>query len=438
LLASSIENSRPESLPFGDLMLTLYLFSLFASHLILPPIFSHRFQPSEAIFLLASIYYYKLFLDRGAYIRFARKAWPILLYLGVVILTSLFQPSLYAVYKCLGTLYLSLVAFLFYHKGRFLLYDSRCWLNVTAILSLLLSIPIVLSITYLFLTGAEPIDLIESTVYYPIIGLYGRPEGFHLTPTMLIAVAIIPFWTYILTVHKKWNLSIWQHFAFGSVVILILSTFNKELFILLAFLPILFIRSYQFKRNVLFASMMIGLLFVQQILIHFIPMQPDVLDNATVYQGFTNCLESPSFELFGQAIYETHYTLIRIVEFSVLPDHWLFGIGLGNFPETFASFDPASGRYADCFNFEVEPHNTYLGLWIEMGILGLISSLLLFIYPLYRLYQKLNSKVGHRHLLLFLTLLTYAIMGLSTDVEDFRPLWVIIGLSFGLLYGHQA
>jgi hypothetical protein len=227
----------------------------------------------------------------------------------------------------------------------------------------------------------------------------------------------------------------WHKLAFGLASAILLLTLDKDLFTLFA-LSMLLIAA-QFKHIPIWMGIVGAclLLITQQFLIHFIPVDPGSVDASTYIQGFERCFDQALFNISGIPFYETHYAFLRIFEWAILPDAGFWGIGLGEFSEALRQFEPPNPRYEGCYaRLALEPNNTYIGLGIEAGVLGVISALLLFLVPVIKLFKKCQKHSSSFLSIFLLALATFMWMGMSTDVEDFRPLWVILGLSFGLLY----
>lgn len=103
----------------------------------------------------------------------------------------------------------------------------------------------------------------------------------------------------------------------------------------------------------------------------------------------------------------------------------LTGLGLGGFEKDFAKFQlPASiGTHAS-------PHNFFLGMWVETGLMGIAFAICLFIFLIFNFIQSRTSQ----GLALSLFLLAFFLQGM-VDVAYFRnDLSLVFWLSLALFW----
>lgn len=428
-------NHYKNSLTVGQYLLVFYIVSLFATHLILPPLFYHHFQLSEFIFLLLVGYHWPLFTQWSSYAIFIKRAWPVALYLGVLLLSMLIHPSQAAAYEVGGGLYLFLLAFLFFHKGAFLFSSGDLWLKAMAGLAFLIILPLTIDLICMGVSVGNCLDLWRTQDQaYPYIGTYARPQGWHFSPTMLLAVLALPFFSFYLKLFTPKGLTTWQILIFALLGVFVLLTLGKDLIFIMALLllPVL-VNTGRKSMQTIYAIGFLPLIALQQFLTLFIPVSSGNRDADNSLVGWVGCMDSPAFSLFDTGFYESVYFLMRNAQFQLLDTIGFWGVGLGQFPAKIAAFDPTNPRYNGCYEgLKAESHQTFLGAFLEMGVPGLVAMCLLFLIPLMQLWKRRTK--GYKHLLLFSLLLLYTLMALSIDVEDFRVLWLTLGLSFGLLY----
>jgi len=75
---------------------------------------------------------------------------------------------------------------------------------------------------------------------------------------------------------------------------------------------------------------------------------------------------------------------VYTISFNLVKDHWLTGIGLGQFP---LYYQLNAVNYLGHVPFEwnmLHPHNLYVAIWLNMGLAGVIS----FAWILYILVKK--------------------------------------------------
>lgn len=213
-----------------------------------------------------------------------------------------------------------------------------------------------------------------------------------------------------------------------------LLTVNKNLpiFFLLLTFWLLLRSSTKLKWQYYGGFTFIIFLLVQQCLILFIPVHIEKTGLDNNFVGFLPCLQEPAFSLFDQPYYESVYFIIRNFKFSIIDKVGFWGIGIGKFAQYFNSYIPDNERYINCYA-EIFPqaHNVYLGTFIELGWPGLISILSALFLPL--LHVKSILKIHINFLPLIILLIFLIGMGFSTDIENFRVLWVNLGIIYGAM-----
>jgi teichuronic acid biosynthesis protein TuaE len=110
---------------------------------------------------------------------------------------------------------------------------------------------------------------------------------------------------------------------------------------------------------------------------------------------------------------------------------WL-GMGAGN-------FKIRSGEFVQLpFVDEIQPHNTYLGIMAELGILGVVGFLLILLPALWRVFssrvnapREVRIGVGLAYGIALAHLLTF-------DGAVRYPLWILAGMCYGLIHRGPA
>jgi O-antigen ligase len=103
----------------------------------------------------------------------------------------------------------------------------------------------------------------------------------------------------------------------------------------------------------------------------------------------------------------------------------LFGVGAGDFHSRTTSFVPAAWK-------SHEIHNTYLGVWAETGILGILALILLYVGVMQAGWEGLGHSKDPRlagvHFALLAALCVLVVYGMSNFGLRMRHLWAIFGL----------
>ena len=111
---------------------------------------------------------------------------------------------------------------------------------------------------------------------------------------------------------------------------------------------------------------------------------------------------------------------------EIIKDNPILGIGLGNFHQKYIEYLPQ--KIDNPLEYAViKPHNLYLNLWLETGLLGLISFIWLII-----IFYKQNSKASSLQLIAYGSmagLLTQGFFDTPYFKNDLSIIfWIIIGL----------
>ncbi len=171
-----------------------------------------------------------------------------------------------------------------------------------------------------------------------------------------------------------------------------------------------------------------------------------VLNRKTRYATVVACLVAVMFVLFSpwRALVIDKLTLqdysgqVRLTQWSetvdMLGDNWLLGAGLSGYPTAFAPYHKAT--HIEIFQY---PHNIFLNIWIELGLLGLAAFILLAVCVL-RLIPFPLSRLPVPCALAFFALLEISIHGL-VDVPYFKNdlavfTWILLAIIFA--YARQT
>lgn len=128
---------------------------------------------------------------------------------------------------------------------------------------------------------------------------------------------------------------------------------------------------------------------------------------------------------------------------AIFEDFPIFGAGLGMYEKILYQYAPGGG-YSEAF-IHLHAHNTYLEIAAEIGLLGILSFLLIFLV-LYRrsrqaFYRLRTGIFGHEHVVvvgfvlsIFATLLFALVCSIITvGFQDATMFWFMLGLTYGLL-----
>lgn len=130
-------------------------------------------------------------------------------------------------------------------------------------------------------------------------------------------------------------------------------------------------------------------------MIHRTIAQINLFDKGKEITGQKNIDSISLFSIQHQAIYTT--------AFKIFKDYPVFGIGPKNFRKKCSELNPSLGRdwplYKTKSKFDISidgcqtsPHNIYIQLLVETGVVGTIPVLILFLFVLYKIIQSYYYK----------------------------------------------
>lgn len=113
-------------------------------------------------------------------------------------------------------------------------------------------------------------------------------------------------------------------------------------------------------------------------------------------------------------------------------DHPILGVGRGNFilnskPYIDKLYDKRDD-YIYSESIRSLPHNTFAGIFAEMGLIGLTVFGSIFVLLLYKMWNNKNKI----NMIFFFALIGFGVQSLVLSLENFRGLWLLIGILFML------
>jgi hypothetical protein len=125
------------------------------------------------------------------------------------------------------------------------------------------------------------------------------------------------------------------------------------------------------------------------------------------------------------------YEIWRTTIVDVIPDNFLFGVGLGNYQNYFTEITKDRVNFPEYISpWARSPHNLFLTLWTNIGLLGIIG----FIWLLWQFFANRKSgKVfpASVYSVTIITLLVHGLVDASYWKNDLAALfWLIIALDY--------
>lgn len=112
---------------------------------------------------------------------------------------------------------------------------------------------------------------------------------------------------------------------------------------------------------------------------------------------------------------------IWYVGYKALGKYWLIGAGLSNFPNAYTEFSQYASDYT---GYGSDPHNVYLGVFVEFGILG-ISLMIIGIIKHYRLIKSSFTQYNSNQIMLKAALCGILVSCFFGEYIWFKPFWLI-------------
>jgi len=116
-------------------------------------------------------------------------------------------------------------------------------------------------------------------------------------------------------------------------------------------------------------------------------------------------------------------------------EHPILGVGRGNFPLNSKSYLISQGvdwKEEGNFYKNLIPHNTLVGIFAEMGIVGFLIFISLFIFMFYKFYKSKNLPKSIK-LLIYSLWISIFVQSLAINLENTRGLWLLVGILFSIL-----
>jgi hypothetical protein len=396
------------------------------------PLFAHKFQPPEFIFLL-------LFALAIVYIRRNyHKLWfgpidvGVLVWLGVNILSGVqaglnFRISL----ELLGVLYLTLLYFTIRMTiGKHLLKNFANYITITAVIAASLGI-----IGWCLNAAGFFTMLVDGMDVYPILGdIGGRAKAFTAGSNMLAHILMVSI---LIKVADAWHNNEFSRRDFVVIGIMLIGfvlTFSKIVLILPIGLILVWYLSSKRNRNLFLrtliwaVSLLLIILFILITVLHPIHKNDQNIEKMAV-RFYSS--EKPVFTAGSFNFLLTSYAIGFQIGLLAFEKSFPWGVGPGEY-QLFAYQAQKDGlKYkSNIYPREVKPHSTYIGAIAELGVLGAFSILFLWYLIGRGCYEALQVK-EYRGLAVGLSasFVTTAIHAYCIDIMNFRHLWWLFAIT---------
>lgn len=410
-------------IPSYSNLLYIYCFFLPFNDLISLPFVGNKLQLTEFIFP----FIFLIFL-RDLVWEQLKKWKPFIfffsLYFLVNVLSSFQAESINAQLEVLGRVYLGLVAMVFgtfiYNEGNKAALGLFKWWTWGVLLSALIGL---LGVLLASLSGS-PNGAVQWYFDYPYFGDTIRLIGGSGTPSMFVAVTILPFLFYCQLRNRCY-----LHVIILMILALaLLLTYSKDLLPIVCGLFLIAISHWKLHWGISCLTFVFFLLLYNVFTnILFTPNPEGTLENKLSEKRYNANIpigHLGDFELQGST-----YLLLKKVAYQVGNKNFWLGVGPGQFnieldrlkqEEKFPKHIPS-----------YDPHSTWFGAYAETGISGFIVTLALALFFFLQLYTGWLKSSDEFLQITSISFLVLILISTNTDIMNFRFLWVIIGIGLG-------
>lgn len=282
---------------------------------------------------------------------------------------------------------------------------------------------ITLFIGLILLTQHINIGVFQIFYSYPYFGDLNRLKVLTNEPVMLVSILSIPFWIIIALMDGKIKTnSIKKRDLILSMVfigLMLLGTFGKSLPFILAILFLYFISHLKSKnKGIIFIRIFAAFFIISSILLTHIMVTKKPFREKEVYG-----LAIPFLRIDNYYLYKSWYYVQKENAIKEFIEHPFFGCGGGNL------LNIINLKYKE--NEETisrpvyDPLSTYTGTLAEYGISGFLV-LLFLMFTIYKEVVGLSDSNGLKWI--FICSFSYFMLeAISTDIQNFRHIWILIG-----------
>lgn len=406
----------------------LLIFSVCLQNVLLLPYFGRSIQPTEFLFLFVLTVFPYRSLQRFTFSKNEKLFFFILAgYVCFNLLSSFLSSSTSSLIESAGRIYLFLLflVIVFFlnsftadeltQKVSSVFFITGAFLSVISLAGYLFA--------YLHITEFFVFNIAD----YPYLGTIYRLRGPAFTSTMLITILSCCIFFSLsnyqsLPVSKPYRI-----FFIGCMLLASILTFSKTI-LLTGWGLLLLYAAYKniLTKRILLISL-VSVMVISVIATHFIFIKAgdDVYEKLKLTDFISN---KKVFSLSGVTVLETSYVSLKKAAFTIGLQHPFTGIGTGNFNNELNTLKTMEAFPVKLPNYD--PHSTYMGAFAETGVLGLIL-LMVLLWLLVKPYVQFEQLLTDRfYLCIFILLITFVIEGISTDIMNFRHLWVLFAVAF--------
>lgn len=390
------------------------------------PITGYKLQPAEFAFLPLFIliifqksFWSHIFQSLTSGKRYVRYLYlSILIYFGAFAFSAVFNFSLSVFLELAGTGYLISVFFILTYVFSKETYGSIEEWKGKLIFATVLTASIGIIGMILHFSGIE--NPTGKMWDYPYLERVFRLQGFTASPAFFVNIISLGILLLLEDEQKKYTL-FRKRTSLFLLLIVVIPTFAKTILNLLIFGSLYLTRKYTLiksKARIISNILISGIFVILMTGTHFLFVSCTEFNQTIGYKNERFASGTSLYKKGDVCIYQTPYLKLKFTATRAGNNNFLYGEGAGNHGTMLPNFEKNNGE----LHFKKsDPHCTYTGAYGELGIFGLLSVLFLFFSLI-----KTAKSVG---LSFFCIALYFLSEGITTDILNFRHLWVFIALT---------
>jgi hypothetical protein len=353
----------------------------------------------------------------------------VLIYLAFDMASSLLSHKNSAILESTGRFYLfTIFATLSYYFNTLNKNDLLIKLTkVFVVCTFAIVLFAIIGYTMAFKNGWSP--YIFNATNYPYFGSIYRLQGPTIYPSMLISVLIFLL-LFITGVWKDSPMRKTVTIVFVLLCVCVILTFSKSILLLIAALLIFIFKALgRINKTVLIgiiALFAIPMIFFTQVIV--LKKGSQEIENLKSTAFSTNRIV---FQTDNYVVIEASYLATKRADIAIARDNLFFGVGTGNFNNYLWQYKERLGIPPRLGHFD--PHSTYLGAFVENGFFAGVMLLVVFGFVFNEFAKRKDLFTDNFLLALFLIYLFFLIDGISTDILNFRHLWLFFAIALAYL-----
>lgn len=253
-----------------------------------------------------------------------------------------------------------------------------------------------------------------ATKPYPYFGLIGRAKALTTNPNMLASFLGLCFLLFLWRLRKKeWKLEKWEYLSFFCTSLCLFLTLSKQLIPIFIGALILWFWQKGKVYSTLVVFISLSLVLIYCFITHFMFVNEKTDFEMLKREGLAE--DKVISQLWGKDLVRTSYSSNKLGCWELIKVNFPKGVGAGQYNSHLP--DLKEKRLYPSYFPNYDPHNTYLGVTAEFGLLGAISLCMFLLF--YVIFGR--SCLSQEFMLLAFSILVVVLLeAILTDIMNFR------------------